>query len=263
MRIVLADLKGGDGFVSKDTVAGGYGSRLRPFSKVTRVDLRLEAPLPRPAERASRVPRGAAARAGHEVVPSTASSSTATSRSCCRRSSTTGAKPRGRERCGRAACGSDSSAWRRRSCRSSSRHAPTSSSTASPKRRCMRLVAGETLSGRRRQPGDRRPRRAAVSAVGSARRRGRGAFRVPFAGRPVGGALPLLASRELSGVLHLLSAPDPVDLSVAIGRQHPRRAVAALRATSRGRARRLSRSAVHPGPRRACSRSATASARAG
>jgi anaerobic magnesium-protoporphyrin IX monomethyl ester cyclase len=37
MRIVLADLKSADGFVSKDTVAGGYGSRLRPFSRVTRV----------------------------------------------------------------------------------------------------------------------------------------------------------------------------------------------------------------------------------
>ena len=37
MRIVLADVRGGDGFVSKDTVAGGFGSRLRPFSKVTRV----------------------------------------------------------------------------------------------------------------------------------------------------------------------------------------------------------------------------------
>jgi radical SAM superfamily enzyme YgiQ (UPF0313 family) len=37
MRIVLADVRGGGGFVSKDTVAGGYGSRLRPFSKVTRV----------------------------------------------------------------------------------------------------------------------------------------------------------------------------------------------------------------------------------
>lgn len=35
MRVVLADLKGANGFVSKDTVAGGYGSRLRPFSKVT------------------------------------------------------------------------------------------------------------------------------------------------------------------------------------------------------------------------------------
>jgi radical SAM superfamily enzyme YgiQ (UPF0313 family) len=35
MRVVLADLKGGEGFVSKDTVAGGYGSRFRPFSKTT------------------------------------------------------------------------------------------------------------------------------------------------------------------------------------------------------------------------------------
>jgi len=37
VRIVLADLKGRSGFVSKDTVAGGYGSRLRAFSKVTKV----------------------------------------------------------------------------------------------------------------------------------------------------------------------------------------------------------------------------------
>lgn len=29
------DLRGREGFVSKDTVAGGYGSRLRPFSKTT------------------------------------------------------------------------------------------------------------------------------------------------------------------------------------------------------------------------------------
>jgi hypothetical protein len=37
MRIVLADLASADGYVSKDTVVGGYGSRLRPFSRVTRV----------------------------------------------------------------------------------------------------------------------------------------------------------------------------------------------------------------------------------
>ena len=37
MRLVLADLKGTDGFVSKDTVAGGYGSRLRPFSRVSAI----------------------------------------------------------------------------------------------------------------------------------------------------------------------------------------------------------------------------------
>ncbi len=37
MRVVLADLKSDRGFVSKDTVVGGYGSRLDPFSRVTRV----------------------------------------------------------------------------------------------------------------------------------------------------------------------------------------------------------------------------------
>jgi radical SAM superfamily enzyme YgiQ (UPF0313 family) len=35
MRIVLADLRGAGGFVHKDTIVGGYGARLRPFSAVT------------------------------------------------------------------------------------------------------------------------------------------------------------------------------------------------------------------------------------
>jgi len=37
MRVVLADLKGRTGIVTKDTVVGGYGSRLEPFTKVTHV----------------------------------------------------------------------------------------------------------------------------------------------------------------------------------------------------------------------------------
>src|SRR4030088_3644378 len=37
MRVVLADLKANGGSVSKDTVVGGYGSRLDPFSRVTGV----------------------------------------------------------------------------------------------------------------------------------------------------------------------------------------------------------------------------------
>src|SRR6266508_735614 len=37
MRVVLADLKSSRGFVTKDTVVGGYGSRLEPFTRVTRV----------------------------------------------------------------------------------------------------------------------------------------------------------------------------------------------------------------------------------
>src|SRR5689334_15329274 len=42
MRVVLTDIEGKEGFTSKDTVAGGYGSRLRPFSKVTRVMARVK-----------------------------------------------------------------------------------------------------------------------------------------------------------------------------------------------------------------------------
>src|SRR6476659_4770525 len=37
MRVILADLKSDRGFVSKDTVVGGYGSRLDPFSRVTAI----------------------------------------------------------------------------------------------------------------------------------------------------------------------------------------------------------------------------------
>ncbi len=37
MRIILADLKGENGFVNKDTVAGGYGSRFRGRSKTTKI----------------------------------------------------------------------------------------------------------------------------------------------------------------------------------------------------------------------------------
>jgi anaerobic magnesium-protoporphyrin IX monomethyl ester cyclase len=37
MRVILADLESKRGFVSKDTVVGGYGSRLDPFSRVTTV----------------------------------------------------------------------------------------------------------------------------------------------------------------------------------------------------------------------------------
>src|SRR5690349_1037557 len=71
MRIVLADVRGGDGFVSKDTVAGGYGSRLRAFSRVTRVVAATkrrfhDLPSVHLAYAAALLRRG-----GHEVVGST------------------------------------------------------------------------------------------------------------------------------------------------------------------------------------------------
>src|SRR5438046_3072210 len=37
MRVILADVQSDRGFVNKDTVVGGYGSRLEPFSRVTRI----------------------------------------------------------------------------------------------------------------------------------------------------------------------------------------------------------------------------------
>src|SRR5580765_6657319 len=68
MRVVLADLKSANGFVSKDTVAGGYGSRLKPFSRVTRavctVKRRLHAP---PSVQMAYLAAIAAAH-GHEVL---------------------------------------------------------------------------------------------------------------------------------------------------------------------------------------------------
>jgi len=45
MRIVLADLKGTEGFVHKDTIVGGYGARLRAFSTVTRLACLLKKSL--------------------------------------------------------------------------------------------------------------------------------------------------------------------------------------------------------------------------
>src|SRR3954470_23583132 len=70
MRIVLADLKGGDGFISKDTVAGGYGSRLRPFSKVTRVVAAVKRRFHDLPSVHLAYAGALAARAGHDVVAS-------------------------------------------------------------------------------------------------------------------------------------------------------------------------------------------------
>jgi radical SAM superfamily enzyme YgiQ (UPF0313 family) len=71
MRIVLADIRGGDGFVSKDTVAGGYGSRLRPFSKVTGVVAALKRRFHALPSVHLAYLAAIARQAGHEVVAST------------------------------------------------------------------------------------------------------------------------------------------------------------------------------------------------
>src|SRR5262245_53391931 len=68
MRIVLADLKGLRGFVSKDTVAAGYGSRLLPFSRTTSVLCLIKSRLHDPPSVQMAYLAAIAADAGHEVV---------------------------------------------------------------------------------------------------------------------------------------------------------------------------------------------------
>jgi radical SAM superfamily enzyme YgiQ (UPF0313 family) len=68
MRVVLADLHGREGFVSKDTIVGGYGSRLTPFSRVTTVISKLKRRFHDVLSVQMAYVAALAARAGHEVV---------------------------------------------------------------------------------------------------------------------------------------------------------------------------------------------------
>src|SRR5262245_10330539 len=68
MRVVLADLKSDRGFVSKDTVVGGYGSRLNPFSRVTSVIAYLKQQFHDVPSVHLAYAAAILARAGHEVV---------------------------------------------------------------------------------------------------------------------------------------------------------------------------------------------------
>ena len=57
MRVILADLQSTRGFVNKDTVVGGYGSRLEPFSRVTGIMAYVKQTVSRCPERAHGVRR--------------------------------------------------------------------------------------------------------------------------------------------------------------------------------------------------------------
>ncbi len=68
MRVVLADLRGRGGYVSKDSVAGGYGSRLQPFSRVSGVVGRFKHWFHRVPSGQLAYAAAILADAGHEVV---------------------------------------------------------------------------------------------------------------------------------------------------------------------------------------------------
>src|SRR5229473_4533537 len=67
MRVLLADLASTRGFVSKDTVVGGYGSRLDPFSRVTSVMAYLKKKFHDVPSVHLAYTAAILARAGHEV----------------------------------------------------------------------------------------------------------------------------------------------------------------------------------------------------
>jgi radical SAM superfamily enzyme YgiQ (UPF0313 family) len=195
VRIVLADLRSNDGWVSKDTVAGGYGSRLRPFSRVTGIACAIK-------ERLNSVPSlqmgyvaALCAAMGHEVVWSS-----------------------GDDAEGEVAIVLTSLVDHRHEAAWGARHRERGMRvgyiglTASklpelfddhgdfvvigePEAAVMRLLAGETLSGRVVSAAVERldelpfPR---WDLIGGLSRRW---WSLPLTGRPFGGAFPVLASR--------------------------------------------------------------------
>lgn len=195
MRIVLADIKGGDGFISKDTVVGGYGSRLKPFSKVTRVIARLKSGFHEMPSVHLAYAAALAARAGHEVVASSGELvdgevGIVLSSLVDYRRETAWAR-----------------AMRARGARIgfiglTSQKLPHLFEDAAdfivdgePESALLRLFGGETLRGMVASPQidrlDSLPFPLWEPLVPSRRR-----VRVPFAGRPYGGSLPVLASRS-------------------------------------------------------------------
>jgi anaerobic magnesium-protoporphyrin IX monomethyl ester cyclase len=68
MRVVLADLESDRGFTSKDTVVGGYGSRLDPFTRVTSVMAYLKKQFHDVPSVHMAYIAAILSRAGHEVV---------------------------------------------------------------------------------------------------------------------------------------------------------------------------------------------------
>jgi len=195
MRIVLADLKAADGFVSKDTVAGGYGSRFRPFSRVTQVICAFKQRLHDLPSVQLAYAAALAARGGHEVVPSRGELVDAdlaivlSSLVDYRRETTWAERMRARgTRVGFVGLAAS---------KLPQLFAPSADFviTGEPESALTRLFQGETLDGVVESP--------AVNDLDSLpfprwdlmaddRRR----FRVPLAARPTGGSFALLASRS-------------------------------------------------------------------
>lgn len=196
MRIVLADIKGGDGFTSKDTVAGGYGSRLRPFSKVTGAVVALKRRFHDLPSVHLAYLAALADRAGHDVVGSRGELVNGADAAIVLSSLVDFRREAAWAR-----------AMRARGTRvgfiglASQKLPQLFESDADfivdgePEAAVMRLLSGELLQGLVASPQiddlDSLPFPRWDHLVSPHRR-----MRVPFSGRPVGGSLPVLASRS-------------------------------------------------------------------
>jgi len=195
MRVVLTDIEGKEGFTSKDTVAGGYGSRLRPFSKVTRVMARLKRAFVKLPSVHLAYAAALARRAGHEVEFSSGElregdvAIVLSSLVDHRRESEWARAMRGRGvRVGFIGL--------------AAQKLPELFADAAdfivdgePEHALMRVMNGETLSGFVASPQVEDLNSLPFPYWGPLTAAGR-TWRVPFAGRPVGGSLPVLGSRS-------------------------------------------------------------------
>ena len=195
VRIVLADLRSNDGWVSKDTVAGGYGSRLRPFSRVTRVACAVKQRLNRMPSVQMGYVAAVLAQHGHEVTwtdgPSAEGDVAIVLTSLVDYRTEAAWADAQRERGLRVGFVGLTASKLPELFESHGDFVVI----GEPEQAMMRLARGETLAGRVTSPGvedlDLLPFPRWDLLGVSPRRR----ISLPFAGRPSGGAFPLLASR--------------------------------------------------------------------
>ena len=243
MRVLLVDLPGRDGVVSKDTVVGGYGSRLVPFCRVTSVIGALKRRMHDVPSVQLAYIAGILAQYGHEVVWSTGAMPAADVAIVL--SSLVDYR--------------QEASWADEA-RARGIHTGFVGLTASkmpelfrdhadflimgePESAVQRLARGRGAARRLRQRSDCGSRRAALAALGFL---ARGAAAVSDAGRGAAAPRrhPAAGEPRLPGVLHLLPASHPRGLPRAVRGQHHRRARSA-RPRVQSPLRDLPRSVVH------------------
>ena len=211
MRVLLADLKSDRGFVSKDTVVGGYGSRLTPFTRVTSVIAYLKKQFHDVPSVHMAYIAAILSRAGHDVVWTRGHAERDGLAAGRRARALVDRRSQERDGVGRRDAGARREGRLHRHRRVEDAAALRRSLRLHPQRRARSRRhasrAGHDPAGHHRQRADRRPRFAAVPAMGSRHREraGNSDQIVVAAGRR---RLSAAGQPGLSGILHLLPASD-------------------------------------------------------